>query len=86
MKYKNLFSLVKAIVNKNDPIGLLEQGSPADEYDTEIKSIVAAATKCKTVQELQEEIYSIFKDSFGDETVGSKNLYLAIAKDIFNII
>jgi hypothetical protein len=55
MDHKNIFSLVKSIINKNDPIGLLKQGSPPDEYDTEIKNIIIAITKCKTVQEFQQD-------------------------------
>lgn len=86
MDDKNIFSLVKEIIDKNDPIGLLKQGSPPDEYDVEIKSIIDNASKCKTVKELQDKIYSIFRDSFGNETSGNKGLYLAIAKDIFEKI
>ena len=83
MDVKSTSALVKEIINKNDPLNLLKQGAPSDEYEAEIESITAAASKCKTVKELQEAIHGIFKDNFGEETAGNINLYFDIAKDIF---
>ena len=39
-KYKALFLKVKDIINKSDPIGLLGQGAPDDEYEKEIQEII----------------------------------------------
>jgi hypothetical protein len=85
-EYKHIFSIVKGIIDKIDPIGLLSQGAPVDEYDEEIHKIVSGLRTCDNVEKIQKLIYNIFKESFGQETAGNISLYLEAAKTIFKII
>ena len=82
-EYKYIFSIVKDIINKLDPIGLLSQGVPQDEYDEEISKIISGLRTCDNVEKTQKLIYNIFKENFGQETAGSINLYLEAARSIF---
>lgn len=80
------FILIKEIINRLDPIGLLKQGAPDDEYDDEIKKIAIGLPICNSVTDIQELVYNIFKENFGQETAGDISLYLDIAKSIFDKI
>lgn len=78
--YKILFIKIKEIINEFDPINLLKQGMPGDEYEGEIQSIVGGLSKCNDIPQVQLLIFSIFKDSFGANSAGSIDLYLEPAK------
>ena len=77
---------VKEIVNKIDPIGLLKQGAPSDEYESEIQLIVKGLRACSNIEDIQNLTYNIFKDSFGQDMAGNISIYYEIAKNIFDKI
>jgi len=81
-QYKALFLEVREIINKSDPIGLLKQGAPDDEYEKEVQEIIAGLNKCKNANQTQELIYRVFKNNFGENTVGNIELYIDAAKII----
>lgn len=85
-EYENIFSFIKSTINKLDPIGLLNRGAPEDEYDHEIAKIASGLRTCNKVEDVQELIYKVFKENFGNEIVGSKKLYVDAAKDIFILL
>jgi hypothetical protein len=39
-RYDNAFSATRDVVNKHDPIGLIEGGAPTDEYEPEVNDLV----------------------------------------------
>lgn len=80
----DFFSLqiVGGIINELDPIGLLRQGAPSDEYDEEIKKITSLIKQYNDVVELGNAIYDIFVDSVGKETAGDIRAYVKIAEKI----
>ena len=83
MNTKLLIKVRKA-VNKHDPISIhFGAGINDDEYDPEIKDIIAASKKCQTIDELTEAIYAIFKEWFGAEVVGKREKYVSLAKELF---
>ncbi len=83
-EYKSDFIFVKSVINKFDPINLLRQGAPEDEYHDEIQRIVSGLRMCNTKEEIQRLIYDVFQKSFGQETAGEIELYLKIAAPIFD--
>jgi hypothetical protein len=40
MQPSEYFLAVRAVVNREDPIGLLVIGAPADEYDPEVRDLI----------------------------------------------
>ena len=64
VKYKELFNLVKVIVNNWDPMGLLASTAPDDEYEMEIGSIITLINKVDSVTDLAEGIAIIFTEAF----------------------
>ncbi|AQQ53217.1 DUF1871 family protein [Planococcus lenghuensis] len=53
------YIFVKSIVDEWDPIGLLNLGCPGDEYDPEIREIVALLPHVKSVDELALRIRQV---------------------------
>ena len=63
-KYRQLHRAVREIVNKEDPIGLIGMGAPAEEYDPEISAILPKVRSCKSVDSLQTKIHAVFAKWF----------------------
>jgi len=78
-----LFKRVKGCIDEWDPIGLLAMGAPENEYNFEIKAIVAVAQKINNANELAEHVFRIFTDAFGSDTfICSKKDVLKIAEAV----
>ena len=77
--YKKLLEEVTQLVNKADPLRLLQQGAPSDEYDQEIAKILAHLYKCETVDELRKSVFAIFLESFGSTSAGRELDYQELA-------
>ncbi|RLQ84859.1 DUF1871 family protein [Planomicrobium sp. Y74] len=60
----NEYIFVKSIIDDWDPIGLLDLGCPEDEYDPEIRDIVALLPHVKSVDELALSIRQVFMKWF----------------------
>ncbi len=84
-RYKNLFVETKKIINDCDPIGLLSQSAPENEYEEEVQKIISGLSACQSIHEVHLLVYNIFKKSFGDDSVGNIDLYLDPAEKIFNL-
>lgn len=54
------YVIVKSVIDEWDPIGLLYLGCPEDEYDPEIKDIVALLSNATSVDELALIIREVF--------------------------
>lgn len=40
MEPSEFFLAVRSVVNREDPVGLLDMGAPEDEYDIEVKDLI----------------------------------------------
>lgn len=60
-------SKIKEIINAWDPIGLIYSGTPNDEYDYEINQIAKSINNEITIENLAENIYKVFHNSFGSD-------------------
>ena len=56
----SLFTLIKNVIDKHDPMGLLAMGCPDDEYIPEVKRLAPQIKKDMTVQELSTLIRDVF--------------------------
>lgn len=82
-----MIGLVRKVINKHDPLGLLEMGAPEDEYSPEINSISKRLTTQMSKQEIEKVVFEEFDYWFGVEITKSKSPALKeIAKDIFKLI
>ena len=61
-----LFTLIKNVIDKHDPIGLLSAGCPDDEYIPEVKRLAPQIKKDMTVQELSTLIHDVFVEMFSE--------------------
>lgn len=58
--------IVKSVVDKADPIGLLGMCCPADEYDSEIEMIFARIRKGMSADEIAKVIHAVFLEMFSE--------------------
>lgn len=63
----NKYNVVKDVIDKWDPIGLLELGCPDDEYDPEIQDIVVILDNTYSINDLALEIQKVFIKWFDEE-------------------
>ena len=63
-KYQAMFNELKALINAWDPYGLIEEGSPTDEFESEIAKILVGLSKCKSSEDTTKLIAGIFRQSF----------------------
>ncbi len=81
-KYGQLYYDLREILNKEDPIGLIEIGAPDDEYDSEISTILPKLKPCISVEELQAMIHAEFVKWFDENIAGPLERYRRIAKQV----
>ena len=79
---QNLIEVVRQAINEDDPLGLLRDGCPEDEYDPEVGMIAVKLTKNMTVGQISSLIFSVFSYMFAPIPVGGKNDYRDAAKKI----
>lgn len=76
---------IKGIVNKYDPIKLLEIGAPDDEYNPEIKKILPALQKAISVDQLHNMVYELFVYMFDKDTAGPKKNYRKLSEELYSL-
>lgn len=82
---KIIFQNVQEIINKNDPVGLVDGGAPDDEYHTEIWRVVSILREQSEREMLAQEVAEIFKVSFGENTDVNNDQYLQIADKLLEL-
>ncbi len=71
-----IYSVIKKVIDEWDPVGLLEDGAPDDEYNPEISRLVNEVKEIDSAKELGKHIYDLFLKMFGDDmNIKSKNIY-----------
>ncbi len=58
------YSIVKAVIDRADPDGLLEIGAPSDEYDSESKEIADKISGNDSVENIAVTAAKIFSRTF----------------------
>ena len=77
-----LFTLIKNVIDKYDPIGLLDMGAPDDEYIPEVKELAPMIKKDMTEQDLSNLIREVFVKMF--EMTIDKDLCDNMAQEILS--
>jgi hypothetical protein len=82
-KYGNRFLELREMINRHDPLRLLENGAPDDEYDPQAKTIIVQLNTPLTKEGINDLVYREFLRWFGDHSVtGSREAYRALAAEI----
>lgn len=76
-------NIIKAVVDKADPIGLLGMCCPADEYDSEIEIIFARIRKGMSADEIAKVIHAVFLEMFNESI--DKTLCDTMAKEMLSL-
>lgn len=77
-----LHAAVREILNREDPIGLIGIGAPADEYDPELREILPKVKECKSVESLVTMIHAVFVKWFDKETAGAREISFYCSKSV----
>lgn len=83
--HRIIFTNVQELVNRHDPVGLVEGGAPDDEYSAEVGKIVSILRQEVEASSLAEKIHQVFRDSFGDNIKVEKHLYLILATELLQL-
>lgn len=83
MTKSNLKESVRYIVNKHDPIKLLDVGCLIDEYDPEVKLILTKIKLTKSLDEIHDMVYNIFVDMFDKSIAGPKTKYRRLSEELY---
>jgi len=71
MRTKQEFGIAQEVVRKSihkiDPFALLAGGSPKDEFDSEIISIVRQLPRCRSGKDVAHTIAQVLSTSFGEK-------------------
>lgn len=83
---KRIQELVRAEINKADPIGLISMGAPKDEYSPEVEEIVKNFNSLRDLKEVEALVYKTFVKMFDSRLAGSRKNYKALASRIFKTL
>ena len=70
--YKKAHEIVRESIHRIDPYSLLAGGSPEDEFDSEINSIVGLLQRCGSGGDVAHAIAHILSSSFGEKFESSE--------------
>lgn len=86
-RYKRLLSLVREVVNKHDPAGIMiSPDAPEDEYDQEVARILPLLTRNLSQHELSREIDAIFSAQFNMGKAGSGESFEPLAEELLSVV
>ena len=76
---------VQKVINRHDPIGLIGEGGPVDEYDYQQAAIMRKLPACNSIERLQAMIHDEFCHWFNPENVGPREKFKQPAIDLFRL-
>lgn len=82
----NKFIEVQRIVNKYDPMELIEIGCPKDEYEIEVHSIIREYERNNDFEVFRKKVTEIFKVNFEIKEGYDLSYLDKMIKEIFNLI
>lgn len=62
--YERRWQTIAEVIKDWDPYGLLASGSPTDEFDSEISSLVAQIPRIRSAHDASHAVSRIFSSSF----------------------
>ena len=85
-RYQALAAAIERAINEADLIGLLEAGAPADEYGSEVGTILPRITNAQRPDDVTDVLHEEFLRWFGDGTAGPRQAYEAPARRIWEAL
>ena len=85
-RYLKLQAAVSEALRRADPLGLLEAGAPADEYDLEVNAILPPVSRAASVDEVTLILHERFVQGVGVEGAGDIETYRKPATDIWRAL
>lgn len=81
--YGNLYTEVSRLLREADPIRLIAIGTPDDEYDPEVSTILPRLRDAKSVDDVQRIVHEEFVHWFGVETAGPAVHYTGVSEEVW---
>jgi hypothetical protein len=72
--YKQFHATVRIIFNDVDPKGLIRDGAPSDEYESEVSSLLPMLKRCRSEADVDRAIAKVLADSFNETEPGMRAL------------
>lgn len=76
---------VSRLVREADPIGLIAIGTPKDEYDVEVSTILPRLREASSARDVQRIVHEEFVHWFGAEIAGPPEIYATVSEQIWKI-
>jgi hypothetical protein len=77
MERSAYFLAARIVVNREDPVGLLNMGAPGDEYDTEVKDLIKWREAVTA-----DQVRAVFLRWFGESGVMPSDMAARIADGV----
>ena len=81
--YGELYVQVSRLVREADPIGLIAIGTPKDEYDIEVGTILPRLREATSARDVQRIVHEEFVHWFGTEIAGPPEIYATVSEEIW---
>jgi len=65
-EYDRAFQIVRDVIARWDPYGLIGGGAPADEFDHEIAQLLPHLQRAKSSSEVGKAVLRVFAQTFGE--------------------
>lgn len=69
-EYDRAIAVVRDVIHEWDPYSLIDAGSPSDEWDCEIASVVAEVSRIKSPEDATNTVSRVFSAAFQPEGFG----------------
>ena len=83
--YGTLYTEVSRLLREADPILLIDIGTPDDEYDLEVSTILPRLRQAKSPEDVQRIVHEEFIHWFGAETAGPATHYAGVSDNIWEV-
>jgi hypothetical protein len=81
--YGELYVKVSRLVHEADPIGLIAIGTPMDEYDVEVGTILPRLREATSARDVQRIVHEEFVHWFSAEIAGLPKVYATVSEEIW---
>lgn len=81
-QYDQAFAIVREVVAKLDPYGLLGGGAPADEFDGEVARLLPLLARAHSETDASAAVAEVFGAAFGKDGVDVK-VWDSVGSELF---
>jgi hypothetical protein len=83
--YRGLFDAVSAALVAADPIGLIADGAPVDEYEPEVGTILPRLKDAHDASDVEGILHEEFTRWFGPAVAGARGQYLTASLAVWRV-